>query len=70
MHKKGFPYLVTHPSLVVWYDMYENHILYIYFLIYFPIAIMLQCIKIRIKIGVYWICEGAKLFFFTDFLAI
>ena len=51
MPKKGFSQLAPHPLLVVWYDMYESYILYVHFLIYFLLAIMLQRIDIRTKIG-------------------
>ena len=51
--KRAFHTRLPHQPLVVWYDMYENHICISIFLIYFRLAIMLQRLKIRIEIGVF-----------------
>ena len=50
--KRVFHTWLPHPPLIVWYDMYEIHIFYIHSLIYFLLAILLQRIKLGIKIGV------------------
>ena len=48
---RGFHAWLPHPPLVVWNDLYKDHIGFIILIFSFK-AIMFQHIKIRIKIGV------------------
>ena len=57
--KRGFHTWLPHPPLVVWFDMYENHILYL-----LPYSYNVTVYKDQNQnLVCYWICEGAKLSF-------